>query len=321
MLRFAQHDKTAEVFLDKPYYQQSYAAYSFFHSNTGAIHMALNFDGKFDPDGYYGQVRLVHEQVQQVRPSTVLELASGRGFDSAKAFFQVPALGRLLARLFPPHLLKNAVAGLLMPYSVSVGAQGYFSITLEKDSPPDTFWLKRECDWDRPIMVEQIIQETQAQLEQTEITAVAPMNAGLPLVALSQGAQVDDPQVSQAGGQHQPRDPFGVTQVTAVQLKAPAFRVGKEGFDPHLLRSWGRCVHAFAIPVTGSLHAGQDADQVDRLGVAGRPPGNHPHRAVGGLGEQDAFAKGPFPAATFESSRLDHFPSSLIWMFLAVRQT
>ena len=79
-------------------------------------------------------------------------------------------------------------------------------------------------------MVEQIIQETQAQLEQAQITAVAPMNEGLPLVALSQGAQVNDPQVSQAGGQHQPRNPLGVAQVTAVQLKAPAFLVGKEGF-------------------------------------------------------------------------------------------
>ncbi|HLF28734.1 MAG TPA: class I SAM-dependent methyltransferase [Anaerolineae bacterium] len=274
------------------YYQQSYTAYSLFHSNTGAIHVALNFDGKFDPDGYYGQVRLVQEQVQQVHPAAVLELASGRGFNSkylvdhnpkeieffgidltpaqiaaarklaagaanlhfergdfqrlpfpserfdlvcvieslcyatdmpravsesfrvlkrggrfvvidgfrkvdldaldganrdlqvagrlvekamaiprgwlldawldlarrqgfrvlgvrdvseaiipnllrfhamAQAFFKIPALGRLLARLCPPRMIKNAVAGLLMPYTVSVGAQGYFSIALEKE--------------------------------------------------------------------------------------------------------------------------------------------------------------------------------------------
>ena len=90
-------------------------------------------------------------------------------------------------------------------------------------------------------MVEQIIQESQAELEQTQITAVPPMNERLPLVVLSQGAQENNPQVSQASGQHQPRDPLGVTQVTAVQLKAPAFLVGKEGFD----------VHAFAIPAAG----------------------------------------------------------------------
>jgi len=47
-------------------------------------------------------------------------------------------------------------------------------------------------------MVKQIIQESQAELEQTQITAVPPMNERLPCVLLSQGAQENDPQVSQA---------------------------------------------------------------------------------------------------------------------------
>ncbi len=51
-------------------------------------------------------------------------------------------------------------------------------------------------------MIEKITQQPQAQLEQAEITAVTPMNDRQPVVFMRDPAQVNDPQVSQAGGEH-----------------------------------------------------------------------------------------------------------------------
>ncbi len=63
------------------YYEDSAFGYNLFVSKD-SIHMALNFDGKFDADGYYGQVRIVQEYLQELHPQQVLELASGKGFNS-----------------------------------------------------------------------------------------------------------------------------------------------------------------------------------------------------------------------------------------------
>ena len=71
------------------YYKESYWAYRAFHSKRGAIHMALNPDGVFSRDGYYGQPNAV---ANWFTPTTrqVLELASGNGFNA-----------HYLARRFP----------------------------------------------------------------------------------------------------------------------------------------------------------------------------------------------------------------------------
>ncbi|MGI8594260.1 MAG: class I SAM-dependent methyltransferase, partial [Solirubrobacteraceae bacterium] len=62
------------------YYEQSRWAYRIFHSSDGAMHMALNPDGRFDKHGYYGQAREVE---RLIGPDTerVLELATGNGFN------------------------------------------------------------------------------------------------------------------------------------------------------------------------------------------------------------------------------------------------
>lgn len=64
------------------YYERSRPGYRFVHSDEGAMHMALNPDGTFDPAGYEGQALLVHERLA---PGTrdVLELACGNGYNLA----------------------------------------------------------------------------------------------------------------------------------------------------------------------------------------------------------------------------------------------
>ncbi len=71
------------------YYEQSRWAYRIFHSNEGVMHFALNPDGAFDKDGYYGQAREV-ERLIAPDAEAVLELATGYGVNL-----------RYLAKRFP----------------------------------------------------------------------------------------------------------------------------------------------------------------------------------------------------------------------------
>jgi ubiquinone/menaquinone biosynthesis C-methylase UbiE len=64
------------------YYVQSEAGYRFFHSSEGAIHLALNYDRKFDKEGYYGQAKIIQKHITELCPQRVLELGSGKGFNT-----------------------------------------------------------------------------------------------------------------------------------------------------------------------------------------------------------------------------------------------
>jgi ubiquinone/menaquinone biosynthesis C-methylase UbiE len=50
----------------------------------------------------------------------------------ARGFYKYPRFSNQLTRILPPSLVRNSVAGLLMPFTVSAGAQRYYSIVLEK---------------------------------------------------------------------------------------------------------------------------------------------------------------------------------------------
>ncbi len=67
------------------YYEQCFDAYRRHHSAEGAVHMALNDGGRFDADGFHGQLRRI-EQAWRAAPlpaRDVLELAFGQGFNIA----------------------------------------------------------------------------------------------------------------------------------------------------------------------------------------------------------------------------------------------
>ena len=61
-----------------------------------------------------------------------------------------------------------------------------------------------------------MIQQGQTQVEQTPITAVGAMNGFDPIGSQGNAAKVDDPQVSQAGGDHQITEPLRVRQMAFV---------------------------------------------------------------------------------------------------------
>ena len=64
------------------YYERSRIGYRFVHSEEGAMHMALNPGGAFDPSGYEAHAEIVHDRLA---PGTrdVLELACGNGYNVA----------------------------------------------------------------------------------------------------------------------------------------------------------------------------------------------------------------------------------------------
>ncbi len=48
----------------------------------------------------------------------------------ARLYFSTPVLSRLMLRCLPPLLVRNSIAGLLMPLTVQTGAHGYYAVTL-----------------------------------------------------------------------------------------------------------------------------------------------------------------------------------------------
>lgn len=63
------------------YYEDSNFGYNLVHSQEGSVHMAINYDGNFHPDGYYQQAREIDTIIAQ-RKLSVLELGCGKGFNS-----------------------------------------------------------------------------------------------------------------------------------------------------------------------------------------------------------------------------------------------
>jgi arsenite methyltransferase len=87
-----------------PYYNQSEWGYRFYHSEQGSIHLALNFDGVFKPDGYYVQPQTVAEQINHVDAKDVLEIGSGKAFNSLFLAEKYPNVKFTGVDLTPLHI-------------------------------------------------------------------------------------------------------------------------------------------------------------------------------------------------------------------------
>lgn len=103
------------------------------------------------------------------------------------------------------------------------------------------------------------------------------MDDGNPMVANGETAQVNDPEIGQAGGDHQVTQSGWIGEMTFVQEKAATFLVGEKGFD----------LEAFFVPVQGFMGQIKVGDQVQRVGVPAFPGGNHRHGTVAFLSKPD----------------------------------
>lgn len=64
----------------KNYYKYSSFAYHLFHSKEGSVHLAINYDGVFNPEGHSKQAREIGNFIKN--KDNVLELGCGKGFNS-----------------------------------------------------------------------------------------------------------------------------------------------------------------------------------------------------------------------------------------------
>jgi SAM-dependent methyltransferase len=76
-IRSEQVDVTAVA----DYYAACHDAYRKYHSSEGAVHMALNEDGRFDASGFTGQLRRLEAGWGAQAPRDVLEIGFGQGFN------------------------------------------------------------------------------------------------------------------------------------------------------------------------------------------------------------------------------------------------
>ncbi len=86
------------------YYRECHDAYRKHHSTEGAVHMALNDDGRFDPDGFAGQMRRLEATWGARQPQAVLELGPGQGYNLAWLAPRHPAVRFEGLDLSPDHL-------------------------------------------------------------------------------------------------------------------------------------------------------------------------------------------------------------------------
>jgi SAM-dependent methyltransferase len=79
-------DAVAARKIDEPavveYYRQSDSAYRLLHSSEGALHLALNRDGRFDREGYHAQPEFVSRHLNESGATRILEAGSGNGFNT-----------------------------------------------------------------------------------------------------------------------------------------------------------------------------------------------------------------------------------------------
>lgn len=86
------------------YYRECHDAYRKHHSKEGAVHMALNDDGRFDPSGFAGQMQRLEARWSNAPPQDVLELGPGQGYNLAWLAPRHPGVRFQGLDLSPDHL-------------------------------------------------------------------------------------------------------------------------------------------------------------------------------------------------------------------------
>ncbi|MEV4387261.1 methyltransferase domain-containing protein [Micromonospora sp. NPDC049580] len=107
------------------YYEQSAIGYTFLHSRDGAIHMALNPEGVYDPTGCQRQSDLIADVMADSIPDQVLEMGCGKGYNLKLLAHKWPEADLLGIDLTKAHVLaaRRELRGLTNTYA----DQGDFS--------------------------------------------------------------------------------------------------------------------------------------------------------------------------------------------------
>lgn len=90
----------------KDYYAQSGPAYEIMHSAAGCMHLAVNHEGHYTPEGFEYQPRTIVAEMKAIGGKRVMELGCGKGFNSLTVAKLLPEAECLGTDLLEPHLVK-----------------------------------------------------------------------------------------------------------------------------------------------------------------------------------------------------------------------
>jgi SAM-dependent methyltransferase len=126
------------------YYRQIDRGYRIFHSAGGALHLALNYDGEFQFDGYSGQAAIVQEHLQQIDARRILEAGCGNGFNCVCLGRQNPERTIFGIDLTEEHVgaARRAAVGL---NNVQFGAGNVENLPYQDDSFDLAFAVECLC--------------------------------------------------------------------------------------------------------------------------------------------------------------------------------
>lgn len=74
-------DERLDASLVQTYYRECHDAFRKHHSPEGAVHMAINEGGRFDPDGFAEHLRRIEARWVAEPPRDVLEIGFGQGYN------------------------------------------------------------------------------------------------------------------------------------------------------------------------------------------------------------------------------------------------
>lgn len=100
---FLKHDGAPECVPE--YYTRCRWIYELLHSHDGALHMALNYDGRFRADGFREQPRIVDAEMERCGgPKRVLEVGCGKGYNTAMIARKRPETAFTGIDITPAHI-------------------------------------------------------------------------------------------------------------------------------------------------------------------------------------------------------------------------
>jgi arsenite methyltransferase len=125
------------------YYKRSALGYRFVHCADGSMHMALNPDGQFSKDGYFGPVREVERRIAP-DSTAILELAVGRGFNISYLARRYPKVHFSGVDITPNHI-KAARRRTAQLSNVSFYRQSFQQLPFDTGSFDMVFVVESLC--------------------------------------------------------------------------------------------------------------------------------------------------------------------------------
>lgn len=126
------------------YYKQSDYGYRKYHSPDGAVHMALNLGGEHDKEAYYGQALIVQRHIDELHPARVLELASGKGFNTIYLAKRNPEIQFTGIDLTPMYVATARAEACGVP-NVSFRVGDFHNLDLEPEAYGVAFAVESLC--------------------------------------------------------------------------------------------------------------------------------------------------------------------------------